>query len=55
MYVCNFFFKLGHHMYTGDCTGTIVAWDTYVKVNDLQHSVRHWAVNKVEYVLYFVI
>ncbi|XP_040821563.1 jouberin [Ochotona curzoniae] len=36
----------GHHMYTGDCTGTIVAWDTYVKVNDLQHSVRHWAVNK---------
>nr|XP_045015275.1 jouberin isoform X1 [Jaculus jaculus] len=36
----------GHHMYSGDCTGMVVVWDTYVKVNDLQHSVRHWTVNK---------
>uniref|UniRef100_G1NX70 Jouberin n=1 Tax=Myotis lucifugus TaxID=59463 RepID=G1NX70_MYOLU len=36
----------GHHMYSGDCTGVIVVWNTYVKVNDLQHSVRHWSVNK---------
>ncbi|XP_059556388.1 jouberin isoform X3 [Myotis daubentonii] len=36
----------GHHMYSGDCTGMIVVWNTYVKVNDLQHSVRHWSVNK---------
>lgn len=35
-------------MYSGDCTGVIVVWNTYVKVNDLQHSVRHWSVNKVE-------
>uniref|UniRef100_A0A2K5K9F5 SH3 domain-containing protein n=1 Tax=Colobus angolensis palliatus TaxID=336983 RepID=A0A2K5K9F5_COLAP len=30
----------GHHMYSGDCTGVIVVWNTYVKVNDLEHSVR---------------
>ncbi|XP_016060417.1 PREDICTED: jouberin isoform X3 [Miniopterus natalensis] len=36
----------GHHMYSGDCTGVIVVWNTYVKVNDVQHSVRHWSVNK---------
>ncbi|XP_077632179.1 jouberin isoform X4 [Crocuta crocuta] len=36
----------GHHMYSGDCTGVIVVWNTYVKVNDGQHSVRHWSVNK---------
>ncbi|CAH6778117.1 Ahi1 [Phodopus roborovskii] len=36
----------GHHMYSGDCIGVIVVWDTYVKVTDLQHSVRHWAINK---------
>ncbi|XP_060139249.1 jouberin isoform X2 [Globicephala melas] len=36
----------GHHMYSGDCTGVIVVWSTYVKVNDVQHSVRHWSVNK---------
>ncbi|KAL6039261.1 hypothetical protein STEG23_024154 [Scotinomys teguina] len=36
----------GHHMYSGDCIGVIVVWDTYVKVNDLQHSVRHWTINK---------
>ncbi|XP_006834780.1 PREDICTED: jouberin [Chrysochloris asiatica] len=36
----------GHHMYSGDCMGVIVVWNTYVKVNDLQHSVRHWSVNK---------
>uniref|UniRef100_A0A2K6AHE7 Abelson helper integration site 1 n=1 Tax=Mandrillus leucophaeus TaxID=9568 RepID=A0A2K6AHE7_MANLE len=29
----------GHHMYSGDCTGVIVVWNTYVKVNDLEHSV----------------
>lgn len=34
-------------MYSGDCTGVIVVWNTYVKVNDVQHSVRHWSVNKV--------
>ncbi|XP_014441705.1 jouberin isoform X3 [Tupaia chinensis] len=36
----------GHHMYSGDCTGVIIVWNTYVKVNDLQHSVRHWTINK---------
>nr|XP_045721552.1 jouberin isoform X5 [Mirounga angustirostris] len=36
----------GHHMYSGDCTGVIVVWNTYVKVNDVQHSVRHWTINK---------
>ncbi|XP_027794275.2 jouberin isoform X1 [Marmota flaviventris] len=36
----------GHHMYSGDCTGVIVVWNTYVKVNDLQHSVRHWTIDK---------
>ncbi|XP_008820297.1 jouberin isoform X1 [Nannospalax galili] len=36
----------GHHMYSGDCTGVIVVWDTYVKVTDVQHSVRHWTINK---------
>nr|XP_045247432.1 jouberin isoform X9 [Macaca fascicularis] len=36
----------GHHMYSGDCTGVIVVWNTYVKVNDLEHSVRHWTINK---------
>ncbi|XP_025853655.1 jouberin isoform X1 [Vulpes vulpes] len=36
----------GHHMYSGDCTGVIVVWNTYVKVNDVKHSVRHWSVNK---------
>ncbi|XP_037376333.1 jouberin [Talpa occidentalis] len=36
----------GHHMYSGDCTGVIVVWNTYVKVNDVQHSVHHWSVNK---------
>uniref|UniRef100_A0A8C9HQ44 Abelson helper integration site 1 n=1 Tax=Piliocolobus tephrosceles TaxID=591936 RepID=A0A8C9HQ44_9PRIM len=35
-----------HHMYSGDCTGVIVVWNTYVKVNDLEHSVRHWTINK---------
>ncbi|XP_036104343.1 jouberin isoform X3 [Molossus molossus] len=36
----------GHHMYSGDCMGVIVVWNTYVKVSDVQHSVRHWSVNK---------
>uniref|UniRef100_A0A8C8ZM21 Jouberin n=1 Tax=Prolemur simus TaxID=1328070 RepID=A0A8C8ZM21_PROSS len=36
----------GHHMYSGDCTGVIVVWNTYVNVNDLQHSVHHWSINK---------
>ncbi|XP_028633192.1 jouberin isoform X1 [Grammomys surdaster] len=36
----------GHHMYSGDCIGVIVVWDTYVKVTDVQHSVRHWSINK---------
>lgn len=36
-------------MYSGDCTGVIVVWNTYVKVNDAQHSVRHWSINKVEF------
>lgn len=36
----------GYHMYSGDCIGVIVVWDTYVKVTDLQHSVRHWTINK---------
>ncbi|KAM4865886.1 jouberin isoform 3-T3 [Thomomys bottae] len=36
----------GHHMYSGDCTGVIVVWNSYVKVNDLQHSVRHWTIDK---------
>ncbi|NP_001002277.2 jouberin isoform X2 [Rattus norvegicus] len=36
----------GHHMYSGDCIGVIAVWDTYVKVTDVQHSVRHWTINK---------
>ncbi|XP_012982756.1 jouberin isoform X3 [Mesocricetus auratus] len=36
----------GYHMYSGDCIGVIVVWDTYVKVTDLHHSVRHWTINK---------
>ncbi|XP_049643994.1 LOW QUALITY PROTEIN: jouberin [Suncus etruscus] len=36
----------GHHMYSGDCTGMIISWNTSVKVNDVQHSVRHWTINK---------
>ncbi|XP_012578141.1 PREDICTED: jouberin isoform X2 [Condylura cristata] len=36
----------GHHMYSGDCTGVIVIWNTHVKVNDVQYSVHHWNVNK---------
>ncbi|XP_055982182.1 jouberin [Sorex fumeus] len=36
----------GHHMYSGDCTGVIIVWNTNVKVNDVQHSVRHWTINK---------
>ncbi|KAL0623712.1 Jouberin [Plecturocebus cupreus] len=36
----------GHHMYSGDCIGVIVVWNTYVKVNDLEHSVHHWTVDK---------
>ncbi|XP_030665577.1 jouberin isoform X1 [Nomascus leucogenys] len=36
----------GHHMYSGDCTGVIVVWNTYVKVDDLEHSVHHWTINK---------
>ncbi|XP_045428583.1 jouberin isoform X7 [Pipistrellus kuhlii] len=36
----------GHHMYSGDCLGVIVVWNTYIKANDLQHSVRHWSINK---------
>ncbi|XP_036077846.1 jouberin isoform X2 [Rousettus aegyptiacus] len=36
----------GHHMYSGDCTGVIVVWNTYVKVNDVQHSISHWSVDK---------
>ncbi|XP_010624853.1 jouberin isoform X5 [Fukomys damarensis] len=36
----------GHHMYSGDCTGVIIVWNTYVNVNDLQHSVCHWTINK---------
>uniref|UniRef100_A0A7P0Z493 Abelson helper integration site 1 n=1 Tax=Homo sapiens TaxID=9606 RepID=A0A7P0Z493_HUMAN len=37
----------GHHMYSGDCTGVIVVWNTYVKINDLEHSVHHWTINKI--------
>ncbi|KAG8510881.1 Jouberin, partial [Galemys pyrenaicus] len=33
----------GHHMYSGDCTGVIVVWNTYVKVNDVPYSVHHWS------------
>ncbi|KAM6180637.1 jouberin [Erethizon dorsatum] len=36
----------GHHMYSGDCTGTIIVWNTYVNVNDLHNSVYHWTINK---------
>ncbi|XP_032130597.1 jouberin isoform X1 [Sapajus apella] len=36
----------GHHMYSGDCTGVIVVWNTYVKINDLEHSVHHWTIDK---------
>lgn len=36
----------GHHMYSGDCTGVVVVWNTHVRVNDVQHSVCHWSVNK---------
>ncbi|XP_077000193.1 jouberin isoform X3 [Tamandua tetradactyla] len=36
----------GHHMYSGDCTGVIVVWNTYIKVTDVQHSVCQWSVNK---------
>ncbi|XP_047714571.1 jouberin isoform X2 [Prionailurus viverrinus] len=36
----------GHHMYSGDCTGVIVVWNTCVRVNDVPHSVHHWSVNK---------
>ncbi|XP_012384500.2 jouberin isoform X2 [Dasypus novemcinctus] len=36
----------GHHMYSGDCTGVIVVWNTYIKVNDVPHSVSQWSVNK---------
>nr|XP_039323694.1 jouberin isoform X2 [Saimiri boliviensis boliviensis] len=36
----------GHHMYSGDCTGVIVVWNTYVKINDLEHSVHHWSIDK---------
>ncbi|KAF4024596.1 hypothetical protein G4228_016572 [Cervus hanglu yarkandensis] len=36
----------GHHMYSGDCTGVIVVWNTQVKADDVQRSVRHWGVNK---------
>lgn len=39
-------------MYSGDCTGVIVVWNTYVKVNDVQHSVRHWSVNKVYKIIF---
>uniref|UniRef100_A0A8C9DL93 Abelson helper integration site 1 n=1 Tax=Prolemur simus TaxID=1328070 RepID=A0A8C9DL93_PROSS len=43
----------GHHMYSGDCTGVIVVWNTYVNVNDLQHSVHHWSINKIIESLFF--
>ncbi|XP_066104536.1 jouberin [Saccopteryx bilineata] len=36
----------GYHMYSGDCMGTIVVWNTYVKADDLEHSVRHWDISK---------
>ncbi|XP_063089053.1 jouberin isoform X2 [Cavia porcellus] len=36
----------GHHMYSGDCTGIIIVWDTYVSIGDLQNSVHHWTINK---------
>ncbi|XP_066106826.1 jouberin-like, partial [Saccopteryx bilineata] len=36
----------GYHMYSGDCMGTIVVWNTYVKASDLEHSVRHWDISK---------
>ncbi|XP_078226251.1 jouberin isoform X20 [Callithrix jacchus] len=36
----------GHHMYSGDCTGVIVVWNTCVRINDLEHSVHHWTVDK---------
>uniref|UniRef100_A0A8C2UQ49 Jouberin n=1 Tax=Chinchilla lanigera TaxID=34839 RepID=A0A8C2UQ49_CHILA len=36
----------GHHMYSGDCTGVIIVWNTYVSGNDLQNSVYHWTINK---------
>uniref|UniRef100_A0A3Q2GVY2 Jouberin n=1 Tax=Equus caballus TaxID=9796 RepID=A0A3Q2GVY2_HORSE len=36
----------GHHMYSGDCAGVVVVWNTYVKVGDVQHSVRHWSVTQ---------
>ncbi|XP_045150448.1 jouberin isoform X2 [Echinops telfairi] len=36
----------GHHMYSGDCMGVIVVWNTYVKASEAQHSVRHWTVSK---------
>ncbi|XP_023567942.1 jouberin isoform X2 [Octodon degus] len=36
----------GHHMYSGDCTGVIIVWNTYVNIKDLQNSVYHWTINK---------
>lgn len=34
--------------------GVIVVWNTYIKANDLQHSVRHWSINKVENHISFI-
>ena len=36
-------------MYSGDCMGVIVVWNTSVKADDVQRSVRHWGLNKVEF------
>lgn len=36
-------------MYSGDCTGVIVVWNTSVKADNVQRSVRHWGLSKVEF------
>uniref|UniRef100_F7APP5 Jouberin n=1 Tax=Ornithorhynchus anatinus TaxID=9258 RepID=F7APP5_ORNAN len=36
----------GLHMFSGDSSGLIIVWNTFVKGSSQQHPVRHWGINK---------
>lgn len=37
---------LGFHMFSGDGTGLIIIWNTFVKENS-QSAIQHWGIDKV--------
>lgn len=37
---------LGFHMFSGDGTGLIIIWNTFIKENS-QSPIQHWGIDKV--------